>query len=508
MPAPVIEPRTSLQVAKEDESFIFQLAAFNTPTSWTALYLPPGLSINASTGLISGTPTTPGLYQTAIRANNDDGHDQIFLLVTVLTAEIPIPEMGEWNDLILDFDLVNRTLTASGGTAKEGSGLFPMGKGDSMNLLVGFWRGGKMWDVNPNGEEMTVKFALKEFEPEILLTLNGGVPEKVVIGDQTRYRITVAIDPATWGPVLSNYEEDERTVMLPVTEIELRVGQQVYAQTKSTSPFSIQGAMTDGYGENAKVQKTLTFDGLVSEDESDYTLDLLLSVPSRPSQSVQLARTLKLAKPGGTWVVSSVAGPSSVQGADDGDWRVTMLNTSIDGLSGAVDVDVEFSSTAGSSNFYLFELPTGVDLTSEETLTITETDLWLYDLSETLIPGIGLSIAGGATNGESYRINLRNVWNMALGQDGLTSGVSTVHPKEGDPTVAMVYVINSGVVPARALISHTGDWVSAFAPTLVSGGTPATATLQGTLAQTSGAMPARYTAQTTIELMRDLVPDV
>ncbi|HEY0639236.1 MAG TPA: S8 family serine peptidase [Pseudonocardiaceae bacterium] len=39
------------------------------PYTWSATGLPPGLSINASSGLISGTPTTPGTYTVTVTAS-------------------------------------------------------------------------------------------------------------------------------------------------------------------------------------------------------------------------------------------------------------------------------------------------------------------------------------------------------------------------------------------------------------------------------------------------------
>jgi Ricin-type beta-trefoil lectin domain/Putative Ig domain len=43
------------------------------PLEWHATGLPPGLSINPSTGLISGTPTTTGSYTADVFASNDTG---------------------------------------------------------------------------------------------------------------------------------------------------------------------------------------------------------------------------------------------------------------------------------------------------------------------------------------------------------------------------------------------------------------------------------------------------
>ena len=43
-------------------AFSYQIVATNSPTSYNATGLPPGLSVNTTTGLISGTPTTVGTY--------------------------------------------------------------------------------------------------------------------------------------------------------------------------------------------------------------------------------------------------------------------------------------------------------------------------------------------------------------------------------------------------------------------------------------------------------------
>jgi len=62
--------------------FNFQLLSNHTAGTWTATGLPPGLSLNGDTGLISGTPTTEGLHSVAVTSINPYGTVTGTLLLT------------------------------------------------------------------------------------------------------------------------------------------------------------------------------------------------------------------------------------------------------------------------------------------------------------------------------------------------------------------------------------------------------------------------------------------
>ena len=60
-------------VGKAGYSRTFSGSGGHTPYTWTAFSLPPGLSINSSTGEVTGTPTTAGTYASFVRLTDNLG---------------------------------------------------------------------------------------------------------------------------------------------------------------------------------------------------------------------------------------------------------------------------------------------------------------------------------------------------------------------------------------------------------------------------------------------------
>ena len=90
LPAPVITSPISA-TAQVGAPFTYQIVASNTPTSYAASGLPAGLSVNAQTGVISGSPTTTGTATVTLNATNSTGTGIASLTITVNPPILPAP---------------------------------------------------------------------------------------------------------------------------------------------------------------------------------------------------------------------------------------------------------------------------------------------------------------------------------------------------------------------------------------------------------------------------------
>jgi len=87
-PPPVITSPLSAS-GNVGSNFSYNITATNNPTSYNATGLPSGLSINTASGLISGQPTTKGVFPVTLTASNAAGMGAASLTLTISPAAPP-----------------------------------------------------------------------------------------------------------------------------------------------------------------------------------------------------------------------------------------------------------------------------------------------------------------------------------------------------------------------------------------------------------------------------------
>jgi hypothetical protein len=111
--APVISSSLA-QAGKVDADFSYQIAASGSPTSFGATVLPAWLTLNTTTGVITGKPTGAGTFSMTISATNASGTGTATLVITIS----PSGGGGATSGLIAGWDFQT---TSNNGTAVDAS---------------------------------------------------------------------------------------------------------------------------------------------------------------------------------------------------------------------------------------------------------------------------------------------------------------------------------------------------------------------------------------------------
>ena len=224
MPAPVIDPTTSILGYRQWLYWEYQPYASNAPTSWACTGLPPGMSVNATTGKISGAGSVPGIFQASLTATNASGTSSPLVLTIGIEESAILANSAA--DLTVDLrsgtvvGTSSSTSASSSGSTTAQAVLYAK-ENDDFLLVIRFQKAGSYIDLNL----VSLKLGLKELEPENIVVIGGGATSDVDFkkfgsGSGAYYVIPASFRGDALASALSNYEQDYGTTFNALAELE------------------------------------------------------------------------------------------------------------------------------------------------------------------------------------------------------------------------------------------------------------------------------------------------
>lgn len=210
MAVPVINTTTSILGYKQWEEWEFQPFAVtdSTITSWACPNLPTGLSINTSTGLISGAAEVQGVFTVGLTATNSTGVSApLALTIGIEAAPAALTSSG----YEVDIDVVTREVKLVGQDSVKLYAAFD----DDILIWCRFKKGESYLDLDITG----LKLALREVDSGSSLVL-GDTWVKKGSGSGAVYGLYAKADSTALAGVIPDYEADSDTQFDGQTEIE------------------------------------------------------------------------------------------------------------------------------------------------------------------------------------------------------------------------------------------------------------------------------------------------
>jgi hypothetical protein len=233
MAIPVINTTTSILAYKQWEVWAYQPYATNSPTSWSSGPLAPGLTLDAVTGKITGRGEVPGVYLAELIATNVNGASAPLVLTIGIEPASVTPDskhemaidLGSGQVSLLSYSVQSPT------SQPTGAPLISVKEDDDLLLRILFLKGGNVIDLDLT----SLKFAVKELEPESVLVLSTPTFEKQGTGSNAGFLLHVKFNGDLLASSLSNYEEEGGTFFDALAELEW-----VQTNTETIGPVELR----------------------------------------------------------------------------------------------------------------------------------------------------------------------------------------------------------------------------------------------------------------------------
>ena len=246
LPLPVIT--SSLGIAFREGAVANQeITASNFPTAYDALGLPPGVTVNTTTGLISGEPTGgAGIYFGSISATNASGTTTEFAIFQVLGADPALSAAVELpaSDKIVPFGdgtWFSQTTTTHDGVDAAQSGPIAHNEFTGMEMTV-------------NGPT-TISFKWKvSSEPgyDYLIFVVDGIIRAYISGEQDWATVTYSVGPGAHNVDFDYFKDEiiatgqdagwiDEVVLTPITDPPVVTGGAVSAFAGVPFRFQVTG---------------------------------------------------------------------------------------------------------------------------------------------------------------------------------------------------------------------------------------------------------------------------
>jgi hypothetical protein len=213
MAKPILSRITSIHALTKGQPWAYQptITGGGPVAAWTCTGLPPGLAINASTGLISGVPTTPGVSVCKLRARDSASVFSDQLIFPMGVESVPGAEGG-------GAVRINVNLQTAQVYAPDGGDLAPLFARyrDKILVAIGFEDNGVLQDIEALGL-LNVTLKVWDDEPEILLT--DGLYIKSGDYDTARYLVTLNFDQPAIQQAFDEFESRNGTGFVGLGEI-------------------------------------------------------------------------------------------------------------------------------------------------------------------------------------------------------------------------------------------------------------------------------------------------